>query len=64
MNKAKVLDITALVGMGLGMLLILQPWWAGGFRLGFFTTLVFTIMHIFTSHMNTEVRRQRTDKKE
>ncbi len=48
----RILDILALAGMGFGMALILQPWWPGGFRWGFFLSLAFTILHIFTSHMN------------
>ena len=46
-----LLDRIARIGMALGILLIFQPWWAGGLRLGFMFTLVFTILHIITSHM-------------
>lgn len=48
----RVLNLAALTGMGLGMGLILQPWWAGGFRTGFFATVVFTVLHIVASHLN------------
>lgn len=47
----RVLDILALSGMALGLALILQPWWAAGLRCGFFVTLVFTLLHIVTSHL-------------
>ncbi|MBN1675837.1 MAG: hypothetical protein JXR37_32635 [Kiritimatiellae bacterium] len=46
------LDILALAGMAGGIGLIIQPWWAGGFRVGFFATLLFTVLHIVTSHVN------------
>ncbi len=46
----KLLDRIALSGMGLGIITILQPWWEGGLRAGFFVTLTFTILHIITSH--------------
>jgi len=54
MNATKLLDRLALAGMALGVGLILQPWWAGGFRAGFFATLVFTLLHIVTSHLSKE----------
>ena len=49
-NTMTLLDRIALTGMTLGVAAILQPWWAGGLRVGFFMTLVFTILHIITSH--------------
>ncbi len=61
MNRNKIYDIVALSGMGTGMLLILQPWWGGGFHAGFFMTLICTVMHIFTSHMNKDDRSQKTE---
>jgi hypothetical protein len=29
--------------MALGVALMIQPWWSGGMRCGFFVTLAFTI---------------------
>ena len=52
----KYVDIAALVGIALGVGLIFQPWWQGGFRLGFFATAAFTVLHIVTSHVNTADR--------
>ncbi len=47
----RILDRTALIGMALGVLLLLSPWGAWSFRAGFFAMLVFTILHIVTSHL-------------
>lgn len=46
----RLLDKTAQAGMGLGVALMLQPWWQEGLRYGFFATTLFTILHILTSH--------------
>ena len=48
----RTLDILALGGIAAGIGLLLQPWWPGGFRCGFFLTMGFTILHIVTSHLN------------
>jgi len=48
------LDKSAQVGMLLGIALLLQPWWRQGFRWGFFCTAVFTVLHIATSHMQSD----------
>jgi hypothetical protein len=45
------LDKFSLLGMGFGMALMLQPWWMPGFQLGFFVTLLSTVLQIFTSHV-------------
>lgn len=45
-----ILDRIALIGMLLGVAVIIQPWWDGGLRAGFFVTLFFTALHIITSH--------------
>jgi hypothetical protein len=42
--------------MLLGMVLMLQPYWAEGLRYGFFATAFFTVLHIVTSHMQLEKR--------
>ena len=39
----KMLDRLALTGMGLSLLVLLQPWWSGGLRAGFFGTLATVI---------------------
>ena len=46
-----ILDKIARIGMAGGIGLIFQPWWEDGLRFGFFATLVFTILHIVTSHL-------------
>ena len=49
---AKIIDRAALVGIGLGFVLIFQPW-GNALRLGFFVSLVSTITHVVTSHLDT-----------
>lgn len=44
------LERASLLGMALGVLLLLQPWWAGGVRAGFFVTLASTVLQIAASH--------------
>jgi hypothetical protein len=44
-------DKALLYGMGLGTLLMLQPFWEGGLKWGFFLTLTSTILEIVTGHM-------------
>jgi len=34
-----------------GIALVVQPWWNDGLRIGFFVTLVTTIMYIVVSHI-------------
>jgi hypothetical protein len=45
------LDLIARLGLGIGVVMMLQPWWADGFRYGFFVTGVFAVVHIVTSHL-------------
>ena len=45
------LDRLTLIGMAAGVTLILQPWWAGGLKSGFFAVLGFTIGQIIFSHL-------------
>ncbi len=45
------LERLTLVGMALGVALMLQPWWPGGMRAGFFVTLCFTLAQIVLGHM-------------
>ena len=45
------LDRLCLAIMALGVGLMLQPWWAAGFAVGFWLTLAGTIGQIVTSHL-------------
>jgi hypothetical protein len=45
------LDRALLWGMGLGTCLMLQPFWGGGLRWGFFVTLGSTVLEIVTAHL-------------
>jgi hypothetical protein len=47
----RTLDRLTLWGIGLGVALMLQPWWAGGFRAGFLATLAAVGAQIVTSHL-------------
>ena len=49
----RALDRLAWIGMVTAVAVMLQPWWPDGLRFGFFATLVFTVLHIFTSHRRT-----------
>ena len=44
------LDRATLIAMAIGLALLLQPWWSGGFRIGFFVTLTATVAQIGASH--------------
>ena len=44
------LDRLTLVGIALGIALLLQPWWEGGFRAGFFVVAASTIAQIVVAH--------------
>jgi hypothetical protein len=37
--------------MALGIAVMLQPWWSGGLRVGFFVTLGGTVAQIVASHL-------------
>jgi hypothetical protein len=47
----RIFDKFSLVGMALGVALMLQPWWAMGFAVGFFMTLGSTVLQIVASHL-------------
>ena len=47
-------ETLALGGMALGVATMLQPWWNGGMRAGFFVTLACTIGQIVLSHLPKE----------
>jgi hypothetical protein len=48
---AERFDRLTLWGMALGVALLLQPWWAAGFQVGFFVTLAATVLQIVASHL-------------
>ena len=50
-NWIVTMDRVTLCGMGVSIALMLQPWWSGGFKFGFFCTIVFTIGQIVFSHL-------------
>ena len=45
------LDRLFLWGIALAIALMLQTWWPGGFRVGFFATALCTLGQIVTSHL-------------
>ncbi len=47
----RLLDRTCLASMGLGVCLMLQPWWSAGFGAGFWLVLTGTVGQIVTSHL-------------
>ena len=57
MSDARKLERLALAGMGLGVALMIQPWWTGGMRAGFFATAAFTLAQITLSHLPQRERR-------
>jgi hypothetical protein len=44
------LDRASLAGIACGVALVVQPWWSGGFRAGFFVVLGATLLQIVASH--------------
>ena len=46
-----LLDKLTLIGMALSFILILQPVWQHGFKVGFFSIIFFTIFQIIFSHL-------------
>ena len=47
----RTFDKLSLVGMALGVAMMLQPWRADAFEIGFFMTLGSTVLQIVTSHL-------------
>jgi hypothetical protein len=47
----KSLDKFSLIAMGLGLALVLQPWWRGGFQLGFAVTGFGVVLQIVAAHL-------------
>jgi hypothetical protein len=50
------LEGLALAGMAIGVATMLQPWWSGGMRAGFFLTFACTIGQIVFSHRPKDAR--------
>jgi hypothetical protein len=48
------LEGLALAGMAIGVATMLQPWWDGGMRAGFFVTFACTIGQIVLAHLPKE----------
>ena len=44
-------DRGSLYGIAAGVALLMQPWWEGGFRAGFFVVLAATLVQIVASHL-------------
>jgi hypothetical protein len=57
-SRARIarLDRLLLWGIAFAILLMLQPWWLGGFRVGFFATALCTLGQIVTSHLLPQER--------
>lgn len=53
-RRLRVLDRLTLVGVAVGLALVLQPWWTGGFRAGFFFTIAAVLGQIVASHLLPE----------
>ena len=47
----RTIDRASLIGMAIGVALMLQPWWPGGFAAGFFVTVSSTVAQIVFSHL-------------
>ena len=47
----KALDKLSLCAMVFGMALVLQPWWRGGFAVGFGVTLAAVVLQIVAAHL-------------
>ncbi len=50
-HRTATLEGLSLQGMVLGVAVMLQPWWAGGMRAGFFLAGVSTIAQIVLGHL-------------
>ena len=56
-SQVRRFDRLTLVGMAVGVALLLQPWWAAGFRVGFFVTLASTLLQIVAAHLPSQASR-------
>ena len=50
-------DPLTLIAIAVGLAVMLQPFWPGGFRVGFFLTLVATVAQVVASHLGGEESR-------
>jgi len=50
-NVYRPVELTTIGGIVLGIVGMFQPWWFGGFRLGFFLLLISTLAFILWSHI-------------
>ena len=50
-RRLRALDRATLAAIGVGLALVLQPWWSAGFRVGFFVTIAAVVAQIVTSHL-------------
>ena len=50
-SSAARLERLSLLGMTLGVAVMLQPWWPGGMRAGFFLAAACTLAQIVLSHL-------------
>ena len=50
-STVRALDRATLIGISLGIACMLQPWWSGGFRAGFFLTALFAVLQVVASHL-------------
>lgn len=58
-SLAARLERAALAGMALGVALMLQPWWPGGLRAGFFATLAAVVAQIACSKAASRAPKER-----
>lgn len=58
-SLATRIERLALACMALGVALMLQPWWTGGLRAGFFATLGAVAAQIACSHAARRSSRER-----
>lgn len=49
--SGRALDRSTLVAIGAGLALMLQPFWDGGLRVGFFVTFAAVVAQIVVSHL-------------
>lgn len=47
----RIIDRASMIAMVVAIVLMLQPWWSGGFQFGFWFLLVTTLIQIVFSHV-------------
>ncbi len=50
----RLFDRATLATMVAGLALLLQPWWDGGLRVGFFVTLAGVVLQTIAGHLRDE----------